>query len=113
MGMMSFVLAIIAILIAGAALGIQLTSTDFDPGQCNVVYGNSATIQTQTCDQLCNQNQCLFGLRKFYESSSTQDHPLELVSQESIISCDEELRVGSFPEPDGSESYSLGCVCCG
>jgi hypothetical protein len=114
MGMFSFVLSVVAILIAGAAFGLQLTSSDFDPNSCTILNsGSSGAITPKSCDEICGQKQCLSGLSKFIETQNPIDQIPTTTHQSSFVSCNEQVGVGTLIELDESESQSLSCICCG
>jgi hypothetical protein len=113
MGMFSFVLSIVAILLAGAAIGMQLTSTEFDPNSCSALNsGTPSTLTTKSCNEICGSKQCLSGLARHHESINIGE-AIEQIAQSNLVSCDEQVAVGTSIETKETETQSLDCICCG
>jgi hypothetical protein len=120
MGMFAFTLSIIAILISGAALGIQLTSADFDPSRCSITHsGFPQTATTKSCDEICGQNICIAGLEILTDTISLDGQIPFTKSNSNLVSCNTQTTLGDLTGPvqsDGSfesGSKTLYCICCG
>ena len=114
MGLITWVIAVVALLLGASALYLQISGPEpIDFQQCTIVNsGSSGSPSQTTCNQLCGQNSCVLGLHKFSELITIDDTKPELNSQESLISCNENAVYGTLQENDEIETYSLGCVCC-
>jgi len=125
MGMISLILAIIAILIAGFAMfqnmsqnsAIQeISEKQIDFDQCKVVHTALNDPKTTSCDQVCgSQKQCIVAYEK--DRASEENSPI-ITTQDTLVDCNEEINVGIFEDDEGPDEpntirrFSLTCICC-
>jgi len=111
MGLITWVIAVLALMLGGLALFLQISAPEpIDFQQCTIVNSGSGGSPTQTtCNQLCGEKTCLFGL-----ISSSQNHipTSDLNSHESLVSCTETTAYGTVQDENGFQGANIACVCC-
>jgi hypothetical protein len=116
MGMITFILAIVAILLAGFVFFSDLAESEVDLTRCDVVYTALNDPKTTSCDEVCgSQRQCIVAYEK--NRASKENSPL-IQTQDSLIECNQQINVGILEENEGPDEpntihrNSLDCVCC-
>ena len=114
MGLITWVIAIIALILGASALYFQVSSPKvIDFQQCTIVSTTSGNTPAQTsCKDLCNNKRCVIGLTKFSENIIINGTPPEFNSQESLISCSEIAPYGEIRDTFKIENHGVSCVCC-
>ena len=122
MGLITWMIAVVALILGAGALYIQVSGPDaIDFSQCTIVNsGSSTTVAQTTCNALCGQKKCVMGLQSRTQQNMApisvggqEITDFDTNSQENLIACDELAGYGSVAGTNEIESAHVNCICCG